>query len=324
MLLTQKRKKFINTILLGLAGLLTLASLNNLGPGSPPPVTVSNQQYLQITWGHWKENKPWEGDQECGELRTRIARVGSLPTRALASYPGSGNTWIRYLIEGASGIFTGSVFNDKSIDNAGHHGETRNFKDGSTILQKTHHRTIINSQYATFSLAWRQEHINMFGGRGVVVVRNPFKAVLSYWNYVSTQSHTKSVDVASLKTSKFKDFAFVGISRWFELIDDWIQYGRQVYFVFYEDLTDDPVGEIGRLMEHLRIEPDQERFKCIESHLKGSFKRPNHTEENPFSEDQKSLFRAVIDVASQRIAGLTGRPLPVHKYAFYNSVEPEP
>ena len=25
-------------------------------------------------------------------------------------------------------IFLGSVFNDKSIDNAGHHGETRNLK----------------------------------------------------------------------------------------------------------------------------------------------------------------------------------------------------
>ena len=30
--------------------------------------------------------------------------------RALASYPGSGNTWLRYLLEVTSGIFTGSTW----------------------------------------------------------------------------------------------------------------------------------------------------------------------------------------------------------------------
>lgn len=38
---------------------------------------------------------------------------------ALASYPGSGNTWLRYLIEGASGIFTGSIYDDIEIEMKG-------------------------------------------------------------------------------------------------------------------------------------------------------------------------------------------------------------
>lgn len=37
------------------------------------------------------------------------------PPTALASYPGSGNTWIRYLIETAGGIFTGSRYKDLQI-----------------------------------------------------------------------------------------------------------------------------------------------------------------------------------------------------------------
>ena len=32
------------------------------------------------------------------------------PLVALSSYPGSGNTWLRYLIEGITGIFTGSFY----------------------------------------------------------------------------------------------------------------------------------------------------------------------------------------------------------------------
>lgn len=31
---------------------------------------------------------------------------------ALASFPGSGNTWVRYLLQQASGILTGSVYHD--------------------------------------------------------------------------------------------------------------------------------------------------------------------------------------------------------------------
>lgn len=42
----------------------------------------------------------------------RRAEPGSLKPTALASYPGSGNTWVRWLIEAASGISTGSVYED--------------------------------------------------------------------------------------------------------------------------------------------------------------------------------------------------------------------
>ena len=45
-------------------------------------------------------------------MRNRHYRI------ALASFPGSGNTWLRYLLQQASGILTGSVYNDQ------------NFKDG--------------------------------------------------------------------------------------------------------------------------------------------------------------------------------------------------
>ena len=43
------------------------------------------------------------------------------------------------MVEAASGVFTGSVFHDGRILRAGHLGEARAFRDGTTILQKTHH-----------------------------------------------------------------------------------------------------------------------------------------------------------------------------------------
>ena len=44
---------------------------------------------------------------------------------ALASYPGSGNTWTRYLIEGITGVFTGSFYyNEAYYRKAGKLSET--------------------------------------------------------------------------------------------------------------------------------------------------------------------------------------------------------
>ena len=41
----------------------------------------------------------------------------------LASFPGSGNTWTRYMIERATGFYTGAVGNDGTLFNGGFLGE---------------------------------------------------------------------------------------------------------------------------------------------------------------------------------------------------------
>ena len=35
----------------------------------------------------------------------------------------------------------------------------------------------------TQKFLWRKRHIKFFGGRGVVIVRNPYRALISYWNH---------------------------------------------------------------------------------------------------------------------------------------------
>ena len=52
-------------------------------------------------------------------LYKKFAPPGSRPVIALASAPGSGNTWTRHLLESASGIYTGSIYNDKKLYRAG-------------------------------------------------------------------------------------------------------------------------------------------------------------------------------------------------------------
>ena len=52
-------------------------------------------------------------------ITSRLSEKFGLPRVALASFPGSGNTWIRYLLDSSSGIFSGSWYGDFDINKKG-------------------------------------------------------------------------------------------------------------------------------------------------------------------------------------------------------------
>jgi hypothetical protein len=59
--------------------------------------------------------QPWGDDPDCREYTVGFIRNGSRPKMALVSYPGSGNTWTRGIIERLSGYFTGSIYAEKNL-----------------------------------------------------------------------------------------------------------------------------------------------------------------------------------------------------------------
>ncbi len=62
---------------------------------------------------------PWFEDSQCKKYHISFSTHKSLPLIGLASFPRSGNTWIRYLIEGATGIFTGSFYDNDCMTSLG-------------------------------------------------------------------------------------------------------------------------------------------------------------------------------------------------------------
>ena len=80
---------------------------------------------------------PWRGEsssQACSSLETCLLPPGSLPALPLVSFAGSGNSWARMLIEGATGVYTGSVYNDKSLFYKGMKGESHLSSDSSLLM----------------------------------------------------------------------------------------------------------------------------------------------------------------------------------------------
>lgn len=87
------------------------------------------------------------------------------PIAALASFPGSGNTWLRYMLQQATGILTGSVYKDYGLLKSGFPAES--ISNTSVLLVKTHE--------------WGNIVHNKFG-KAILLVRDPAKAILAEFN----------------------------------------------------------------------------------------------------------------------------------------------
>ena len=176
-------------------------------------------------------------------------------------------------------------------------------------------RSINGYQY---NLPWRKEHIEKFSGRGVVVVRNPYKAIISYWNFLKIGwprvVQADEVKLRGYNTSEFRNFVFRGIYRWFELIDDWVQFGSDIYFVFYEDLKGNPVEEMRKLMGYLGLQVDEERLACLSRHLAGSFHRASQDTKDPFTEEHHLMISSVLQRVERLLRNQLGIKMPDYSY----------
>ena len=89
-----------------------------------------------------------------------------------------------------------------------------------------------------------------------------------------------------------------------------------------QDLTDDPIEELKKLLRHLRVEADPGRLACIEKHSEGSFHRTKEDKtEDPFTRDLHQLLDGNIRTGDNLLRNLTGRGLPLSKYQYYNSFD---
>jgi len=109
------------------------------------------------------------------------------PVVALGSYPGSGNSWVRQLLEAATGIYTGAIYCDLSYVRAGMIGE--GIQTGDVIAVKTHRQppSVLPKTIAD---------------KAIYIVRNPFECIAAEWarNYKGNSKLNKHVAEATEET----------------------------------------------------------------------------------------------------------------------------
>ncbi|XP_069973835.1 sialate:O-sulfotransferase 1-like isoform X2 [Penaeus vannamei] len=255
------------------------------------------------SWPLWKD----DNSSSCREYKTRFAK--GLPMTYLVSFPGSGNTWIRYLLEAASGVFTGSVYTDVEIKNAGYLGEGDRASSGRTLVQKTHGAAltkVANDLVSRYKFIKAEVPL-------VLIIRDPARALISYWKFLHGRgkgSHTNQVSEKSYRTNEFRKHVERMVTRWEELVSDRLLWHRAPMYILYYDLVvKNPVYHVREVLKFLRVPIDEGRLACLESHLKGSFKRPEKKESDPFTYNEKKMMSLAV-MRISRLLRLRGFPPP--------------
>ena len=145
---------------------------------------ISRQQFLTCPGISILQNRPARippSYQHCKKMSFQ----SSGPVVALGSFPGSGNSWVRQLLESSTGVYTGAVYCDKSYIEKGMIGEgviTEN-----VIVIKTHAGPDVAKQVIDHDKA-------------IYIVRNPFGAILANYNRHLGKNYSKDVP-SSVKES---------------------------------------------------------------------------------------------------------------------------
>jgi len=99
---------------------------------------------------------------------------------ALASYPGSGSTLTRLLLESTTGVWTGSVYGDVSLYNAQPHPFRGEKTTQDVVVVKTHG-------------PWREQNTFEAAERAILVLRHPFHAIPSFYNWLYGYQQHKGI-----------------------------------------------------------------------------------------------------------------------------------
>jgi hypothetical protein len=154
---------------------------------------------------------------------------------ALASFPRSGNTWVRKLVEHATGNRTVSSHEDVL--------ESRMFgeKKRRILLVKTHYPALIGPELDK-ALGSPREHFT----RAVYLIRNPFDVLVSVQQkrkYFNRHRRFSELDDAFVE-KQARD--------WAAHVRYWLHDSEfPVHVLRYEDLRDDPEYQLKRLFEFL-------------------------------------------------------------------------
>nr|XP_054754110.1 WSC domain-containing protein 1-like [Lytechinus pictus] len=229
---------------------------------------------------------------------------GTFPLTALASYPGSGNTWMRHLIETSTGYASGNSKPSYILVGAGFKGERVPHFAGRTLTIKTH----------TF-------HPRM--DSSILLVRNPYRAMVAEFNRQKA-GKTGHAEDNIFRTEDWRRYVKKQSQTWFKLYEKYISECnhlghtcKSMLIVYYEQLQLHLKDELRRILNYLGVMIDEERLTCTVRNSEGQFHRPksNKTLDPFFEEDRRFVeesLKKYIDLIEQE--GLEKPPLSLSAF----------
>lgn len=192
------------------------------------------------------------------ELERRVRASREVPTWyspnhiLLASYPKSGNTWVRFILSNLS-----RIKGDHCVD-VDFHSVAR------YVPEPRRNRTLegrIETQGLPLFLKTHFPHVRQFDKyKSLVIVRDPADTLVSYYRHLRGAAGKRLPDL-----SRFVVHWRYGCEAWREWYAAWTENAAHV--LRYEDLLADPVGTMRVALHELEVEVDRVQ---LESAVQGS------------------------------------------------------
>ncbi|XP_065072422.1 WSCD family member AGAP003962 [Ochlerotatus camptorhynchus] len=178
---------------------------------------------------------------------------------ALVSFPGSGNTWLRYLLQQSTGMFTGSVYKDYGLLKSGFPAE--NVANSSVLVVKTHE--------------WGPQAWAPYS-KVILLIRDPEKAILAEFNRQSG-GHVGFASPDRYRRTKgryWTQFVKNKLWAWEQTNLSWAKnFTGEVKLVFYDDLVENVEGTLRSILKFLKFPINDELLACALMRKEGIYRR---------------------------------------------------
>ena len=220
---------------------------------------------------------------------------------ALVSLPGSGNTWVRGILEYMTGVCTGAIYCDISLRSHGFTGEY--VRGGSVLVVKTHENspTWMDAKNSPKKHNYRGQF-----GSAVFILRNPFSALVAEWNrkvannFTTRTTNLKSHTEAARKewfgsNELWGEFVLRQARRWKTMLMNWVINRKQhpVLVVKYESLQNDSITESKRILDFLGLGYGTLHPQKLNDSLQ-TFHRKHSNQFDHYTPFQRNFVRSVV------------------------------
>lgn len=218
----------------------------------------SSSQWPNSNSNKFDTNKIATSDRIINDGHQKSSNNGRELT-ALVSFPGSGNTWLRYLLQQATGILTGSVYKDYGLLKSGFPAE--NVANSSVLVVKTHE--------------WGPQAWAAYG-KAILLVRDPEKAILAEFNRQSG-GHVGFASPDRYRRTKgryWTQFVKNKLWAWEQTNLSWAKnFTGEVKLIFYDDLVENVEGTLRSILKFLKFPINDELLACALMRKEGIYRR---------------------------------------------------
>ena len=217
------------------------------------------------------------------------------PKVALASFPGSGNTWVRFLLQQSTGFHTGSVYIDHQLSS---YGFLESVFNGSVIAIKTHESYATINKYFFKAVDY---------DKCILLVRNPKQTIAAEVNRYFTKHHTNRLHPSRWKSEYVQQKLLELILAWKYFIFSWSKFNQPLLVIQFEKLVFNYKHELGRILDFLELDFNPEGMQCLTADNSGYFTRSRKSDPS---------FSAEVLLVTQHVYSIVKPFLALHDISY--------